>query len=660
MGVSRQEQTLAAAALVESLQPDAPIGFCVFDDELRFTLVSDSLATINGRPAREHLGRRVGAILPPQLAAGVETALRRVRETGEAVTGVEFDGITPARPGEKRTWVANYFPMTLQGRRMIGAVVVDVTERRRAEEELVESERLLSGAQEMASLGWWIWTAEPEETVTYAPELLAQMGRDPALGGTPHRRDLMEVADLEELLRVRRELRAALERDVPYAGRVRARRADGEIRLLAVRADPVHGEDRRPVALQGFLQDITDLARVERRQRTVADLGQAALAGVPLEELIQRAVDVTHEEAGVDSAAILQLSPDGKTLQVLAVAPDGYAGPRTVARSPDMPSERALRTRQAVIVEDLEHHDVYFQGGSAHPFGARSGAVVVIGGRGRPFGVLSAMSRKPGVFAREDASYLQGLANVIADAVERRTAEAEVAELSAARGRLVGQALDAEERARRRISETLHDGALQELLAARVDLFALSGRGGDEAALDDVQQRLGAIIRRLREVMSALHPTVLQYGGLEAALHAVADEQGGAGGFETRVEVDAQAVGARDPLLLSVARELLTNVARHAGATRAEVAVRREHGDLVLDVSDDGAGMPPGRPESAVADGRVGLASCRERMEAVGGSLRLEAAAMGGLRVHARAPAATEATQRRAGAGTHGGPADPA
>ena len=75
MGVSRQEQTLAAAALVESLQADAPIGFSVHDEHLRFVLVSDSLATINGRPAREHLGRRLAEILDPELAAEIDAVI---------------------------------------------------------------------------------------------------------------------------------------------------------------------------------------------------------------------------------------------------------------------------------------------------------------------------------------------------------------------------------------------------------------------------------------------------------------------------------------------------------------------------------------------------------------------------------------------------------
>ena len=645
MGVSRQEKTLAAAALVESLQPDAPIGFAVHDEELRYVLISDSLAAVHGRPAAEHVGRRPSDVLHPAYGRRAEELLGRVRDSGKPLPVSEFDSLGP---GRRRTWVANVYPMEVAGRRWVGAAVVDVTERRRADEELRDSERLLSGAQEMAALGWWIWQRDPE-TIVYAPELLALMGRDPSLGGTPQLRDRLELADAEEMARVRAAGRAAMREDRPFAARIRARRADGEIRLLDARADPVHDADGRPIALRGFAQDITDLA--EQRQRTVADLGQAALAGVELEELMQRAVDVFCTEPGVDGAGVLELTPDGELAARARSAMDGFTGPWRFPVPSGAPAERALATRQPVILDDLDPET------QVSGFGARSAIIVVIGGRGRPFGLIGAMSRRAGSFGRDHAVHLQALANVIADAVERRTAEAEVAELSAARGRLVGQALDAEERTRRRISETLHDGALQELLAARVELFALAGRGGDEEALAGAQEHLGAVVKRLREVMSALHPTVLQYGGLEAALSAVADEQGGSGGFETQVQVDPQAAGLRDDLLLSVARELLANVARHAAASSARVVLRREDDDLVLDVADDGSGADPQRLERAVAEGRIGLASCRERMEAVGGSLVVEPAAGGGLHVRARAPAG-DATGRSARAPAHAGPPD--
>ena len=78
---------MAANALVRGLAEDAPIGFAVHDDQLRFELVSNSLAAINGRPASEHLGRRVTDILPPELAGPIEGLLAEVRDTGEPRSG---------------------------------------------------------------------------------------------------------------------------------------------------------------------------------------------------------------------------------------------------------------------------------------------------------------------------------------------------------------------------------------------------------------------------------------------------------------------------------------------------------------------------------------------------------------------------------------------
>ena len=177
---------------------------------------------------------------------------------------------------------------------------------------------------------------------------------------------------------------------------------------------------------------------------------------------------------------------------------------------------------------------------------------------------------------------------MLAEGVARRRAAEEIAELAAARGRLVAQALDAEERARRSMSESLHDGALQDILAAGHDLWAL----GDAPGAEPARAMLRDVVARLRAVMVALHPTVLAYGGLDAALRAVAAQQSVAGGFEVEVDVDPAAIGQRDELLLSVARELLTNAARHARASRVELTLRSVPEGVVLEVADDGGGVP--------------------------------------------------------------------
>jgi len=204
---------------------------------------------------------------------------------------------------------------------------------------------------------------------------------------------------------------------------------------------------------------------------------------------------------------------------------------------------------------------------------------------------------------------------LLAVVLDRRRAAIE--ELAESRRQLVAQALDAEDRERRRLAEALHDEAMQSLLAARQELAANP---------PDVARARAGIDRAVADVRSAifdLHPHLLGEAGLGAALQAVADGHGRHG--SPVVAVDAAVEGTRhDGLLFSIARELIANATRHAGASHVDVTVTRENGDVVLLVEDDGTGIAPERARAATMNGHIGLASCRERAAAAGGSLTLE------------------------------------
>ena len=207
--------------------------------------------------------------------------------------------------------------------------------------------------------------------------------------------------------------------------------------------------------------------------------------------------------------------------------------------------------------------------------------------------VHSAQSR---AFSADEVNFLQAAANVLATAIDRKRSEAQITELAAARGRLVAQTLAAEDRARRGISEVLHDHALQDLLASRQDLVeVLEDPDGDPERVVRAREGIERAVQLLREAVFNLHPVVLEHAGLASAIRAVADHQGRRGGFDSEIEVDHHATGVHDELILSLARELLTNAAKHAEARHVRVRVRRDEEQIELEVADDGRGMEKGR-----------------------------------------------------------------
>ncbi|MEZ5219515.1 MAG: SpoIIE family protein phosphatase [Ilumatobacteraceae bacterium] len=128
--------SLRSEALLAEVLARAPIGFALVDHELRFELVNETLAQINGVSVEDHLGRTIREVLP-DVADAVEPLLRSVLDTGEPVTGMEIAGATPAQPGIERIWSANYYRLALHDEVRAGLFVEEITQsvagRRRAE-----------------------------------------------------------------------------------------------------------------------------------------------------------------------------------------------------------------------------------------------------------------------------------------------------------------------------------------------------------------------------------------------------------------------------------------------------------------------------------------------------------------------------------------------
>jgi two-component system NarL family sensor kinase len=226
----------------------------------------------------------------------------------------------------------------------------------------------------------------------------------------------------------------------------------------------------------------------------------------------------------------------------------------------------------------------------------------------------------------------------VADAFWRR--QARIERLSTARQRLLTETLSAEERARKRLSQQLHDDALQVLLAAGQDLD--EGLRGDRSLLERGREEVRAAVARLRETVRGLHPAALEHGGLAGAIDSAVERAATRGGFIPDVRVDSRAAGAHDALLISIASELAINASKHAEAETLSVGLARTERELLLEVKDDGRGMTPDLRESALAAGHIGLASCVERVEAAGGEFEIESAPGEGTAITVRLPVGSQ------------------
>jgi two-component system NarL family sensor kinase len=229
-------------------------------------------------------------------------------------------------------------------------------------------------------------------------------------------------------------------------------------------------------------------------------------------------------------------------------------------------------------------------------------------------------------FVLVQAAYLAwlGLALALLSLLLARR-EAAVQLLSAQRQRLVAEALTAEERERRQLAQELHDGPIQNLLAARhdLDVAAKADPSGAEAR---AHAAITATVAELRGAVSDLHPYLLEQAGLAAAIAQNARLAAERAGLKLELDLAEGEPGPNDRAVLRCTSELLANVARHARAARVSVMLRHEAEVDRVQVRDDGVGFDPAAATATVRAGHIGLASLRERAEALGGALTLESA----------------------------------
>ncbi|MDP1524388.1 MAG: PAS domain S-box protein [Rhodocyclaceae bacterium] len=208
--------------------------------------------------------------------------------------------------------------------------------------------------------------------------------------------------------------------------------------------------------------------------------------------------------------------------------------------------------------------------------------------------------------------------------------------------RLAVEATLAEARERQAIAADLHDNLGQLLHVARVKLDAMEAFLLPGAALSEMNDLLSAASRQVRTLTSQLSPPILKRLGLAAALRWLAEEMDREYGLAVTVLQDAMVVTpseAQREMLFRTARELLINVVKHAGTRQASLSLAEAAAQIVMTVEDRGVGIAD--PDHALnhTDG-FGLASIRERIAYLDGTMEIARRIPSGLRVSVRLPLA--------------------
>jgi signal transduction histidine kinase len=244
---------------------------------------------------------------------------------------------------------------------------------------------------------------------------------------------------------------------------------------------------------------------------------------------------------------------------------------------------------------------------------------------------LAALLHDPALL--DEPELLDAVAATAAIALQNARLQAElrarVDELADSRARVI----DAERRERQRLERNLHDGAQQRLVALSLDLGRLAARCGDDAeittGLDLARGQVARSLAELRDVARGIHPAVVSAHGLGVALEELTAF--GPIPVELAVSLEGRLPEPVEVAAYYVVSESLANVGKHARAASATVTIGRVNGSVVVEVVDDGVG-------GADTEAGSGLRGLADRVEALGGRLRVWTEMGHGTRIRAEIP----------------------
>jgi PAS domain S-box-containing protein len=685
------ERTRAEAALRESehnlravFQTSTSIMTISTLGEGRYVDVNEGFAKLTGYSRQEVIGRKTSEV-------GVWADLEeRSRLLEHLIFNGRLDDVEVAirtKSGDLRTVLFSAVVMDIAGQRCIVTSAKDITDRKRAEAAIRNSEEQKRLALEAAQSGTWeynplsreiFWDLRAREIFGISRHETVNMAKYMSL---VHPKDRSRISNgLAAVLDPSREpdlLEARYRISLP-GGAVRWISANGK------RYTRGEGSERKVVRVIGTYIDITKSKRDEEERNTSVEFLRLMNESTNTEDLVRKAIEFISKKSGCTAIGIrlkrdhdcpyyeIREPSQGSVMQATNFDSCGREG----LKCPNNCGGASLGCLCGTVICGRFNPDQSFftaKGSfwtnSTSEFFARIGggfqasthnhcnctlyeslALIALRFGDERLGLLQFSHARKGFFSPELITFWERLADYFSIALSKLIAEEKLEQrvadrtaLAESRARqlqsLAVELIEAEERERQRIADLLHEDLQQLLAAAR---FTLQSKRRSDPDLKEVQSLLEESIGKSRRLSHELSPPVLHHSGLSASLEWLCMYMREQFGLYVHLYTETTRQVDNAPLrvfLFRAVQELLFNIVKHSGVDTAQVKVAESDDDLIITVSDFGKGFDTSILETYTPNTGLGLLSLRERTSYIGGSMAIKSAPGQGSRFTLRVPA---------------------
>jgi signal transduction histidine kinase len=391
----------------------------------------------------------------------------------------------------------------------------------------------------------------------------------------------------------------------------------------------------------------------QKRAESLRKIAAALTASLDLSQVLNDILTNLERVIPYDSACVFLLDKD----HLNAVAGRGFEKQEVIGKQFSLETDRLFQkiisTGLPHIIADASQEPGFIGWGNTENVRGWMGVPLRL--HGRYIGLLTVDNYQEAAYSELQANLAQAFANQAAVAIENARLFEQVREGRERLQMLSQQLLNVQENERRRIALELHDQIGQTLTAVKINLQTAQRKPEAAAFEESLEQSISIVERALSQVRNlslTLRPSMLDDLGLVAALRWYVDRQAQQGGFEIDYiadEFEKRPSSEVETACFRVAQEAMTNIMRHADATRIMVQIRKVDSELQMVIEDDGRGFEASDALERASQGKsLGLLGMRERVQLLGGKFDIETALGEGTKIKARFPLTpTEPLERR-------------